>query len=50
MLFADDAAIVAHSQKELQRLMDRISNACSAFGLRISIKKTDLMEQGVEDK
>ena len=49
MLFADDAAIVAHTQEELQRLMDRFSNACSAFGLTISIKKTEVMGQGVED-
>ena len=49
MLFADDAAIVAHSQEELQQLMDRFSAACSAFGLTISIKKTEVMGQGVKD-
>ena len=48
MLFADDAALVAHSQEELQSLMDRFSDACSAFGLTISIKKTEVMGQEVE--
>ena len=47
MLFADDAAVVAHSQEELQRLMNRFSDACAAFGLTISIKKTEVMGQEV---
>ena len=45
MLFADEAAIVSHLQKELQRLMDRFSEDCSAFSLTINIKKSDLMGQ-----
>ena len=39
MLYADDAAVVAHSQDELQALLDRFADACTAFGLAISIKK-----------
>ena len=48
MLFADDAAIVAHSQAELQTLMDKFAAVCTAFGLTISIKKTEVMGQGTE--
>ena len=32
MLFADDAAVVAHTQEELQSLMDCFSQACKDFG------------------
>ena len=46
LLFADDAAIVTHSEDDLQALMDKISSACTAFGLTISIKKTNIMAQG----
>ena len=42
MLFADDAALAAHSQK----LMDRFAVACELFGLTISLKKTQVMGQG----
>ena len=45
MLYVDDAAVVAHSQDELQALLDRFADACTAFGLTvtISIKKTEVM-------
>ena len=33
MLFADDAAVATHTQRELQSLMDRFSQACKDFGL-----------------
>ena len=48
LLFADDAALVAHSEKELQALLDRFSSACAAFRLIISLKKTKVMHQGTE--
>ena len=35
MMSADDAALVADSQDELQRLVDRFSEACSAIDLTI---------------
>ena len=50
MLYADDAALVAHSQDELQALLDRFADACTAFGLTISIKKTEVMGQNVESQ
>ena len=37
MLFADDAAVVAHTQEELQSLMDCFPQACKDFGLTISL-------------
>ena len=40
LLFADNAALVAHSEKELQALLDRFSSACAAFKPIISLKKT----------
>ena len=46
-LFADDAAVVAHSGEELQQLMRRFSTACKHFGLTISLKKTQVMGEGV---
>ena len=48
MLFADDAAIVASSEQALQSLVDQFAKSCSEFGLTISIKKTEVLAQGVE--
>ena len=48
MLFADDAALVAHSVEQLQRLMDGFSRANSSFGLTISLKKTNAMFRSAE--
>ena len=38
MLFADDAAVAAHSPSHLQSLMDRFANASTDFGFTISLK------------
>ena len=45
MLFADEAAIAAHSPSQLQSLMDRFANVCTDFGLTISLKKTKVLAQ-----
>ena len=42
-MFADDAAVKTHTQKELQALMDRVSPAYKEFGLTISLKKTNVL-------
>ena len=47
MLFADDAAVVTHTQRELQLLMDHFSQACKDFGLIISLKKTNVLGQDI---
>ena len=43
LLYADDADFVSHSPEDMQDLMDRFSNACTKFGLTISIDKTKVM-------
>ena len=48
MLFADDAAVAAHTQREFQSLIDRFSQACKDFGLTISLKKTNVLGQNTE--
>ena len=45
MLFADDVAVAAHIPSQLQSLMDRFANACTDFGLCISLKKTKVLAQ-----
>ncbi|KAM9364755.1 uncharacterized protein KZ484_010926 [Pholidichthys leucotaenia] len=47
MLFADDAALIAHTENALQRLITSFVEACSEFGLTISLKKTNIMGQDV---
>ena len=45
LLYADDCAIVAHTEEDLQRLTDSLSTATKRFGLTISIKKTEVLFQ-----
>jgi len=47
MLFADDAALTAHTEEALQRLINCFARACKEFALTISIKKTNVMGQDV---
>ena len=49
LLFADDAAITTHIQEDLQRLLDRFSDACRHFGLTISLVKTHVMRQDIKE-
>jgi hypothetical protein len=42
-LFADDAAIFAKSEAELQKIISVFNEVCSAFGQEISFKKTEVM-------
>ena len=46
--FADDAALVTHSEEKLENLLDRFSNASEAFRLSISLKKMKVMWKGSE--
>ena len=46
LLFADDAALVAHSAQDLQTVLNQFSLACSNFGLTICLKKTKIIIQG----
>jgi len=47
LLFADDAALAAHTGTALQRLITRFAEPCREFGLTISLKKTNIMGQDV---
>ena len=47
MLFADDAALTAHAEEALQRLVSCLAHACQEFGLTISLKKTNILGQDV---
>ena len=45
LLFADDSALNAAAQSEMQESMDLFSDACNNFGFTISTKKTEVMCQ-----
>ncbi|XP_069171494.1 uncharacterized protein [Procambarus clarkii] len=48
-LFADDAAITTHTVEGLQQQFNRFAAACSTFGPTISLKKTQVMGQDVNE-
>ena len=43
LLYAVDAHFLAHSEEDMQYIMNTFSHACTVFGLRISLKKTKVM-------
>ena len=43
LLFADDIALIAHSADEFQRIVYAFANALSKFGLKINLKKIEVM-------
>ncbi|XP_069759741.1 uncharacterized protein [Narcine bancroftii] len=45
LLFADDAALVAHSEPALQRLTSCFAETAKMFGLEVSLKKTEVLHQ-----
>ena len=45
LLYADDCDLVAHTESDMQCFMDRLSEACRAFGLAISLGRTVVMFQ-----
>ncbi|GFO35998.1 endonuclease-reverse transcriptase [Plakobranchus ocellatus] len=45
LLFADDAALVAHTEQALQSLISCFADASRLFGLEISLKKTEVLHQ-----
>jgi hypothetical protein len=48
MLFADDAALVTHTEAELQALIIGFATSCNIFRLTISLNKTNVMAIGAE--
>ena len=45
LLFADDAALVAHTETALQRVTSCFAEATQLFGLEVSLKKTEVLHQ-----
>ena len=45
LLFADDCALLAHTEEALQTAVNRFAQAAKAFGLTISLKKTEVLYQ-----
>jgi hypothetical protein len=42
-----NAALAPHSEDALQYLISQFSDACKEFGLTISIKKTNILDQDI---
>ena len=45
LLFADDPALVAHTERALQRITSCFADASQLFGLEVSLKKTETLHQ-----
>ena len=45
VFFADDCALVAHTEQDLQRMLDLFFEASKLFGLTISLGKTGVLYQ-----
>ena len=45
LLFADNCALLAHTEEAPQHIVNRFSNAAKNFGLTISLKKTEVLYQ-----
>ncbi len=50
LLFADDCALNAASESDMQRSVDKFAAACSNFGLTVSTKKTEVLHQPAPGK
>ena len=49
LLFADDTALVAHSEEDILRLVDTFSQASGRMGLQINTSKTEIIYQPSPD-
>jgi len=45
LLLADDSALVVHYVEQMQTIKDALSNASKKCGLKIKIKKTEILYQ-----
>ncbi|CAG4946438.1 unnamed protein product [Colias eurytheme] len=46
IMYADDLCFITDSSDSLQRLMTGLGESCSKFGLKINIRKTEVMSSG----
>ena len=44
-MFADDTAFVAHNHDDAQEIVSRFARSPQAFGLKINVKKTEMLYQ-----
>ena len=45
LLFGDDAALVVHTESAMQRISSCFAEAAQLFGLKVSLKKTEVLHQ-----
>ena len=45
LLFSDDCALLVHIEEALQVIVNRFSQAAKAFGLTITLNKTEVLHQ-----
>ena len=45
LLCADNSAQVAHSAEEMQKIVDALSDASKTFGMKLNIKKIEVLYQ-----
>ena len=45
LLFADDAALLAHSESAMQRITSSFAVAAQLYGIEVSLKKTEVLHQ-----
>jgi hypothetical protein len=50
LLFADDAALLAHTERALQRITACFAEAAQLFGLEVSLKKTEVLHQPAQQE
>src|SRR6267154_166288 len=48
--YADDALLVAYRRKKMQKVIDRLSEICNAYGMEINVKKTKVMIMNKTEK
>ena len=41
--YADHAVFVADKRKKMQKMLDRLSETCKEYGMKINVKKTKVM-------
>jgi hypothetical protein len=46
LLYADDLALLASSQEELQQMLDALSAFCSRYDMEVNVSKTEVVVFG----